>query len=228
MPEARLICGEAWGRSSRPSTATTTPSSSAGTCRSPTRWRCCAIPPSAVGCGALTRRSVAPKACEKAEIGPATVTRRAPASAPVTVRPNRPSTSLISSRSAWSVPCLAASSSRLTVSGPVTSAAGSPSRRRVTSVTWICLDSSRSPPGWASATGCRSLPGNGTKEFSGMMCSPDSTLLTDRPWPQVPVSTANYEAFHRAVIQPCAHLLVSARPSFRAVSVRWVLVTLAP
>jgi hypothetical protein len=120
----------------------------------------------------LTWRKVAPKACEKPETGPVTVTRRAPASAPVTVRPNRPSTSRISARSDGSVPCLADSSFRLIVSGPVTTSAGSASRRRVTSVTSICVASSRSRPGSAPVTGCRSLPGSGTKEFSGMMCSP--------------------------------------------------------
>ena len=146
------------------------------------------MPPLAAGCGALTWRSVAPKACEKAEIGPATVTRRAPASAPVTVRPNRPSTSLISARSDGSVPCLAASSSRLSVAGPVTTSAGSASRRRVTSVTSMRVASSRSPAGCAPGTAPRSLPGSGTKEFSDMIGSPYSSggLLLAAQSPLIP------------------------------------------
>src|SRR5262249_36967005 len=120
-----------------------------------------------------TRRSDAPKAAEKAEPGPATVTCRAPGSAPVTLIPNRPSTLRINVRSAGSVPCADSSCSRLSVAGPVTYSAGRSSRRRVISVTSMRVDSSSC---WALSSapvsGVRSLPGSGTKEFSGMLGSP--------------------------------------------------------
>ena len=136
---ARRKCARACGRSSSPSTASTIPSSSAGICRLPSRYRCSTMfarrpGPASAPCAAWRRRSRTwPRSC------PRTLTRRAPASALGDLRPWPASTVVMSSRSAGPVPCCSANCSAVMVAGPLTSSWGSSVRCRVTSVTSISL-----------------------------------------------------------------------------------------
>ena len=116
--------------------------------------------------------SCAPKVSDSAATGPATLTRRAPGSASVTSRPCAASTVRSVSRSAGSVPCRAASSSRVTVAGPSTSSWGSGARRRVIRVISIRCAPFTGPAFSAAGNGARLLPGNGTKDSPDMLLAP--------------------------------------------------------
>ncbi len=166
---ARRKCARACGRSSSPSTASTMPSSSAGICRPPSRYRCSTVACLATGPGERTRRSLAPNVADRAASVPRTVTRRAPASAPVTRRPCPASTLVMSDRSAGSVPYCPANCSGVRVAGPSTRSRGSAARRRVTSVTSISSESSTAPSSCDPGSEPRSLPGKGTKECPVMI-----------------------------------------------------------
>ncbi len=145
------------------------PSSSAGICRPPSRYRCSTMACPATGPGERTRRSVAPNVADRAATVPRTVTRRAPASVPVIRRPCPASTLVMSDRSAGSVPYCPANCCGVRVAGPSTRSRGSAARRRVTSVSSISAESSTAPSSCDPGSGPRSLPGKGTKDCPVMI-----------------------------------------------------------
>src|ERR1700730_11346123 len=118
--------------------------------------------------------SEAPKVSARAARVPDAFTHREPVYVWVTSIPCWDSTWRIRSRSPGSVPCCAASSAGVSVSGPRTSSAGSEARRRVTSVTSPRPAPSTGPTASRPGTGPRSLPGNGTKESFVMFSLPGS------------------------------------------------------